>query len=85
MAPLEEVGTGEPNGGEEEEVIDVAVHSPELDFSDEDEEGGKVVWMALSDGVEGDLSSVVLGQKMRWSRLLLGEEENGGRRREVGD
>jgi hypothetical protein len=82
---LEEAGTGEPNGGGEEEVVDVAVRSPGLDFSDEDEEGGKVVRMALSDGEEGDLSGVVLGRKMRWSRLLLGEEENGGRRREVGD
>jgi hypothetical protein len=43
MAPLAEVGTGEPNGGGEEEVVDVAVCSLGLDFSDEDEEGGKVV------------------------------------------
>jgi hypothetical protein len=41
--------------------------------------------MTLSDGEEGNLSGVVLGQKMRWSRLLLGEEENGGWQREVGD
>jgi hypothetical protein len=69
------------SGGGEEEVVDVAVGSPGLVFGNEDEEGGKVVQMALSDG-EGDYRSGVLTWVQEaMASVVLGNEENRGRRR----
>jgi hypothetical protein len=73
---------GEVSGGGEEEVVDVAVGSPGLIFDNEDEEGGKVVQMALSDSEGDDRSGVLTWVQEAMGSVVLGDEENRGRRRE---
>jgi hypothetical protein len=73
---------GEVSGGGEEEVVDVTVGSLGFVFGNEDEEGGKVVQMALLDGEGDDRSSVLTWVQEAMASVVLGDEENRGRRYE---
>jgi hypothetical protein len=60
----------------------LAVGSPGLILGNKDEEGGKVVQMALSDGEGDDRSGVLTWVQEAMVSVVLGDEENRGRRRE---